>query len=400
MENIFSATLSLAKFWWYYIALPLPAVTSMEANEYKDHMYALIMAGGGGTRLWPISREKTPKQFLPLVGNQSLFQITAHRLSKLLPWERIYVSTATDEYAKEIKRQCPSILKENIIIEPVRRDSGPAHTLGALYIFKKDPQAVIINAASDHLVNPEKNYRGTMDTAAQFAFSGDYLVAVGIKPEYPHTGMGHMKRGIKVNSVNGRTIYKLDKFVEKPELALAKRFTKSGKYFWNANMYVWRADTFLKAVKEFAPDIYNVLNRIAKDFGTTHANTTLSEEYPKMPKISVDYAVSEKANNVVMLTSDFGWTDIGDWNELWKNLPKDEIGNVIFETLEEGGQLINIDTSDALIHTNGRMVAVIDVDNIIVVDTKDALLICSKSRAQKVKQIVETLKAQGKNDLL
>ncbi len=372
----------------------------MGENEYKDHMYALIMAGGGGTRLWPISREKTPKQFLPIVGKQSLFEITAHRISKLLPWEKIYVSTATDAYVKDILALCPDIPRENIIVEPVRRDSGPAHTLGALYIFKKDPQAVIINAASDHLVNPEKNYRGTMDTAAKVAYNGDYLVTVGIKPEYPHTGMGHMKRGHKLEMVDGRTVYKLDKFVEKPELSLAKRFTKSGKYFWNANMYVWRADIFLKAVKEFAPDIYKVLNRIAKDLGTTQIKTTLAEEYPKMPKISVDYAVSEKANNVVMLTADFGWTDIGDWNELWKNLPKDEAGNVIFETLEGGGQLINIDTSDALIHTNGRMVAVIDVDNIVVVDTKDALLICSKSKAQKVKQIVETLKGEGKNDLL
>jgi mannose-1-phosphate guanylyltransferase len=372
----------------------------MEENQYKSHMYALIMAGGGGTRLWPISREKTPKQFLPLVNSQSLFQITAHRLSKLLPWDRIYVSTATEEYAKEIVKQCPSILKENIIVEPVRRDSGPAHTLGALYIFKKDPQAVIINAASDHLVNPEKNYRATMDTAAKVAYSGDYLVAVGIKPEYPHTGMGHMKRGLKMETANGRAVYKLDKFVEKPELSLAKRFTKSGKYYWNANMYVWRADTFLKAVKEHASDIYTVLNRIAKDIGTSQIKSTLIAEYPKMPKISVDYAVSEKARNVVMIVADYGWTDIGDWNELWKNSPKDEVGNVIFETLQSGGQLINIDTSDALIHTNGRMVAVIDVDNIVVVDTKDALLICSKSKAQKVKQIVEALKAGGKTDLL
>lgn len=371
-----------------------------DENSYKDHMYALIMAGGGGTRLWPLSREKTPKQFLQFFGKESLFEITIKRLMKLLPSERIFVSTATKEYAREIEKLVPELQKEHIIVEPVRRDSGPAHALGASYIYKQDPDAVIINAASDHLVNPEKNYRNSMEIASKIAYDSRNLVAVGIRPTYPHTGMGHMKRGKKVMMVGGRSIYKLDKFVEKPELSLAKRFTKSGKYFWNANMYVWRADAFLEAVSKYAPDIYKPLNEISEFIGTKYQNNVLENEYQNMPKISVDYAVSEKADNVLMLMSDFGWTDIGDWNEVWKNLPKDESGNVTLQPDGGDPNLMTIDTSDALFHNNGRVVAVIDVDNIIVVDTKDALLICSKSKAQKVKQIVETLKAEGKTDLL
>jgi mannose-1-phosphate guanylyltransferase len=372
----------------------------MAVETYRDHMYALIMAGGGGTRLWPLSREHTPKQFLKLFGKESLIEITAKRLLHLLPWDRIFVSTATDEYASTIKKLLPLLPEENIIVEPVRRDSAPAHGLGAIHILKKDPQAVIINAASDHFISPESNYKRTMLAAAEAAYGGDHLIAVGITPEYPHTGMGHMKIGAKWHRVGHRQVYKLERFVEKPALPLAKRFTASGKYFWNANHYVWRADTYLKALKTNAPQIDKGLREIAEFIGTKHYEKVLNAEYAKFPKISVDYAVSEKAKNFLMLIADYSFTDIGDFNELWKNLSKDESGNVVLDSPHESGEIINIDTSDALIHNNGKLIAVIDVDNIIVVDTKDALLIVSKSKAQKVKQVVERLKSEGRTELL
>jgi mannose-1-phosphate guanylyltransferase len=369
-------------------------------RSFRPHLYGLIMAGGGGTRLWPMSREHTPKQFLKLFGKHSLIEITAKRIRKILPWERIFVSTATEEYAKEIRTLLPDIPRENIIVEPVRKDSAPAHGLGAAHIFKKDPNAVIINAASDHFITPEKNYKRTMLAASEAAFSGDWLIAVGITPEYPHTGMGHLKIGERWAVVGHRLIHKLEKFVEKPDLAIAKRFTNSGNYYWNANHYVWRADSFLSALEKHAPEIHSGLMKISDAIGTKQYTDVLTSEYGKMPKISVDYAVSEKAKNFLMLVADYSFTDIGDWNEVWKNLPKDESGNVIIDSVHNNEGLINIDTSDTLIHRDGRLVAIIDVDNIIVVDTKDALLICSKSKAQKVKQIVETLKKEGKVDLL
>jgi mannose-1-phosphate guanylyltransferase len=372
----------------------------MSKNYYKKHLYALILAGGGGTRLWPRSTEATPKQFLKLFGNKTLTEITAERLSKFMPWERIYVVTATSEYGKEIDKLLPELPSENIIVEPMKRDTAAAHGIGALYIHRKDPSAVIVNAASDHFVSPVSNYIQTMHAAAKVAYSGDWLVAVGIKPTYPHTGLGHIKRGRQVDVSNGRIVYKLDKFVEKPRLELAKKFTDSGEYFWNANMYVWRADTFMQALKKHAPQIRTGMNKINSALGTKEENRVIFSEYEKMPKISVDYAVSEKADNFLTLVANFNWTDIGDWNEVWKNLPKDDIGNVIIGGNEPEGEVINIDTSDALVQTDGRLIAIIDVDNIVIVDTKKALLVCSKSKAQNVKKIVEILKQQGRSELL
>ncbi|MCX7928117.1 MAG: sugar phosphate nucleotidyltransferase [Patescibacteria group bacterium] len=366
---------------------------------YRQHLYGLIMAGGGGTRLWPLSNENNPKQFLKLFGGKTLIEITAYRLNSFLPWERIYVSTATSAYAEKIRQLLPSIPQENIIIESVRRDSGPAHGLGALYIFKKDKDAVIINAASDHLVNPEKNYEKTMYAASNVAFNTKALVAVGISPLYPHTGMGHLKIGKKIGFVEGRNIYEREKHVEKPPLALAKKYTASGEYYWNANHYVWRADSFLESLKENAPDIYNCLMRISDAIGTDYEDKVLAEEFPKMPKISVDYAVSEKEKNFLMLVADYNWTDVGNWNEVWQELPKDEFGNVVLGKLASDAEFINIDTSDTLVYRNGKTIAVLGVDNIVIVDTKNALLVCSRSKAQNVKQVVEILKEKKRDDL-
>src|SRR3989344_3199339 len=370
----------------------------MSAKSYKDHLYALVMAGGGGTRLWPRSRDKTPKQFLKLFGNKTLLEITIERLRKFLPWERIFISTATIKYEIEIKRLLPSVPKNHIIVEPARRDTAPAHGLGALPIYKKDYQAVIINAASDHFIRPEKNYKKIMYAASCVAYEGNFLVAVGVRPSYPHTGMGHIRRGKKIKTVEGKIVYKLDKFVEKPPLPQAKRYTSSGNYFWNANQYVWKADSFLQALSNYQPEIYKNLMMIGKFIGTKKEKQVLEKYYNLMPKISVDYAVSEKAKNFLMLVADYEWTDIGDWNEVWKNLTKDEYGNVVIDGDAPGGEVINLDTSDALIHTDGRLIAIIDVDNIIVVDTDDALLICSKSKAQNVKKIVEQLKQKSEKE--
>ncbi|QQS38582.1 mannose-1-phosphate guanylyltransferase [Candidatus Woesebacteria bacterium] len=369
-------------------------------TNYKEHLYALIMAGGGGTRLWPMSLERCPKQFLKLFGNTSLLEITAERLVRFLPWERIIVSTSSDDYAKEIKKLLPKLDSKNIVVEPIRRDSGPAHALSTMVIYKRDPDAVIINAASDHLVRPTSSYKRVMLAAAATAYQGDYLVAVGVKPTYPHTGMGHLQKGDFVKKVNSRSVYKLKRFVEKPPLEMAKKYTTSGDYFWNANQFVWRADSFLNAVKKHAPEIWTHLEIISHHIGTTNEHKIIESEFPKMPKISVEYSVCEKADNFLMLMSDYQWTDIGDWNEVWKNLGKDYQGNVIIDGDEPGGEIINMDTSDALIHKNGRLIAVIDVDNLVIIDTKDALLICSKSKAQNVKKIVNRLKEMKRNDLL
>ncbi|BCX14815.1 MAG: mannose-1-phosphate guanylyltransferase [Patescibacteria group bacterium] len=368
--------------------------------NYKDHLYALILAGGGGTRLWPKSLEKTPKQFLRLFGDKTLFQTTAYRLNKLVDWEKIFCVTVSEEYKKEILKQVKEFLPENIIVEPARRETAPAHGVGALYIYKKDPEAVIVTEAADRLVKPARLYLKTLKAAASYAFDTKKLVTVGIKPTYPHTGYGYIRKGEKMALIDGVRFFKVKKFVEKPILEVAERYVKSGDYFWNAGQFVWRADSILSAIEKNEPQIASNLKKIGKFLGTSDEKKVLKHVYEKMPKISIDYAVAERDRNFVVIQADFFWTDIGDWKEVWENSKKDDFGNVVIDGDEEGGEVINIDTSDALIHTDGRLIAVVDVDDVVIVDTPKALLVCSKSRSQNVKKIVEELKERGKKELL
>lgn len=362
-------------------------------------MYALIVVGGGGTRLWPVSRAKSPKQFLKLFNNQTLTQITSYRFNKILPWEKIFAITTSEEYKKEIISEVPEFIHKNIIVEPMKKNTAPAYALGAVYIMKSDPDAVILNETADHLVDPQREYFKNLEAAAEAVYNKDILLAVGVKPTYPNIGYGYIKMGEKLEEVKGKFVFKLDKFTEKPELKVAQEYLSSGKYFWNSGQYVWSAKSFLSALSQYAPEIAHGMNTISESIGIKEEDEVKNSIYNKLPEISVDYAISEKAKNFIMIVADFRWTDIGDWKEVWENLEKDTSGNV-FVKGEGDGEVINIDTSDAIIHTSGRTIAIIDVDNIAVIDTKDVLLICAKSRAQSVKKIVEKLKEDKRIDLL
>jgi mannose-1-phosphate guanylyltransferase len=363
-------------------------------DNYKDHLYALILAGGGGTRLWPRSRNKSPKQFLPLfLEKQTLTQLTFLRFQKLVPIDKIFCVTVSEEYKKEILKEVPDFKKENIIVEPARRETGPAHALGAYMIKKIDPNAVIVTESADRLVSPVHRYLEVLRASAEVAYKEKVMVALGVPPRYPHTGLGHIKRGERLEDVGSVSFFKLEKFIEKPPLELAKKYTESKDYYWNAGEFVWRADVLLDEISKYAPDITKHLVRIDK-------GEKIENVYKDMPSISIDLAIAEKSKNFDVVHGDFNWTDIGDWKEVWENSKKDDFGNVIIDGDEKGGDIINIDTSDALIHKDGRLIAIIDVDNIIVVDTPDALLICSKSKAQNVKKVVEKLKEEKRIELL
>jgi len=323
-------------------------------------------------------------------------QITFERFLELVPKEKIFCVTVSEAYKAEIIKQIPGFVKDNILVEPERKETGPAHTLGAYFIRKLDPDAVIVTEAADRLVNPIHRYLGILKASASLAYKERVMIALGVEPKYPHTGLGHIKRGLKYTEVDDVEFYKLDKFVEKPEIELAKKYTESGEYYWNAGEFVWRADVLLAEIEKYAPDIYKNIMKI--DYKFTKEN--LAKAYKDMPKIAIDYAVAEKSDNFIVAHGDFSWTDIGDWKEVWENLPKDVGGNVIIKGEEDGGEIINIDTTDALIHTDGRLIAVVDVDNLVIVDTKEALLVTTKSRAQSVKKIVEKLKADKRTELL
>lgn len=308
--------------------------------------------------------------------------------------------TVSEAYKKEVLKEVPELLAENIIVEPARRETGPAHGLGATYIYKKDSEAVIITESADRLVKPVPQYLKTLKTAAEVAFREKILIAMGVEPRYPQPGYGHIKRGKKWNVIEGIRFYKLEKFVEKPPLALAKKYTVSGNYYWNAGQFVWRADNLLASLSRHAPEISSKLTKIYKTIGTKEEKRVLQKAYESMPKIAIDYAVAEKEKNFLVVEGNFFWTDIGDWKEVWENLSKDDQGNVIIDGDEPGGEIINLDTSNALIHTDGRLIAVVDVDDIVIVDTKNALLVCSKSKAQNVKKIVNQLEKEKKTDFL
>ncbi len=377
------------------------------SGDYKDHLYTLIVAGGGGTRLWPKSRNNSPKQFLKIFNNKSLMQITINRLREILPWSKIFVVTVSEEYKKEILKEISGITPENIIVEPLRKNTAPAHGIGAAFIYKKDKDAVILNETADHLVSPDRLYFKTLKVAAEAAFSGDWIVTIGIKPTYPGTGYGHIKKAEKYEVFGDDVVYKFGKFVEKPDLETAKKFNESGDYFWNAGQYVFRADTYLKALKEHQPKVGEAIEKIFESIGTPDEKKEILRQYSEIPEktgegkpMSIDYAVSEKAKNILLVVADYHWTDIGDWKEVWENLPKDQNGNVIISSGVKGGEVINIDTSEALIHTDGRLIAIVDVDDIAIVDTKDVLLVCRKSQAQSVKKIVEKLKEEKRTELL
>lgn len=363
-----------------------------------DHAYAVILAGGGGTRLWPKSRNKSPKQFLKLSGKDTMMQVAANRLTKVVPWDHVIVVT-NEKYIEEVKQQLPQVPAENIIAEPKKKDTALAMLVGALFAYSKDPNAVVLNGASDHVVVNEKEFVRVMNAALKVASEGKYLVTVGIMPTHPSTGFGYIKIGDDLEKIDRNfSVFKVKSFTEKPNEATARAFISTGKYFWNANMYVWSAKALDEAFKKHMPDIYDLtrplLNKKRADF-----NDALPAIYEKAPTISIDYAISEKADNLVLIPGDFGWNDVGDWKVVYELGTKDLSNNVI---LSEGpeAKALTIKAQNNLVQTNGRLVALVEVNDMIVVDTDDILLIVPKSRSQDVKKIVERLKEENQEEYL
>ena len=358
----------------------------------KPTLYPVIMAGGSGTRFWPLSRQLFPKQLLKIIGDETLIQQTMRRVVTGAPSERVMISTNPPQ-AESIRVQLgewKDALKDNFVLEPEGRNTAPAIALVALHLLRRDPEAVMLVVPADHIVKGQKAFDAAVTLAAELAAQG-LLVTFGIKPIRPETGYGYIKPDSKTvfGKRGGLKGYRVGRFVEKPDAAKAAQYLKAGDYFWNSGMFVWRAATILEEIRRHQPVLARGIDRLGRLLEQNAARAAIDEEYRRLPSISIDTGVMEKSEKAAMVPVTFKWSDVGSWGSLDEVAPKDKAGNVV------GGRVVDIDSQRSVVYGDRRVVATIGLTDMVVVDTPDATLVCPKSRAQDVKRIVDILKQQG-----
>jgi mannose-1-phosphate guanylyltransferase len=362
-------------------------------------LHAVILAGGSGTRLWPLSRAGNPKFLHALTGTPAtLLQATAERVAPLADSSHMYVVTGIS-HAAAVARQLPELPEENLLIEPAPRDSCGAIGLAAAVIARRDPNAMMASFASDHLVRDGERFVATLREAIAGAEQG-YLMTVGISPNRPETGYGYLECS---GPVGDGPVRKVHEFKEKPSYDVARAYLESGHYFWNASMFVWRVSLFLRELERQQPVLFAGLDRIAEAWDTPRRDQVVAKIWPKLPKISVDYAVMEGAaatGLVATVPGDFGWNDIGDFHTLGEVLPANDGDNVVLDPGEKPEVLLLDSTGTIVVPQSGRMIATLGLRDMIVVDTPDAVMICPRERAQEVKRFVDALKERGDQHLL
>ncbi len=353
------------------------------------------MAGGAGTRLWPLSRESQPKPLIPLVDQSlSMFQVSVERLSPLFPPERILV-VANSDLTASLREQAPSLPAENFIIEPEGRDTAPAVGLGAIHIGHRDPQAVMAVLTADHHIKDVGKFHQVLEIASRVAASGA-IVTLGITPTFPATGFGYIERGRLDRSVDGVEVFALKQFHEKPDQHTAEQYLLSGNFSWNSGMFTWTVQRVMAEFRRHAPDIYSVLARLEATIGRPDYDEVLAQVWPEVRRISVDFALMEHIReDVYVIPVELGWSDIGNFSALYNVLSSGNHENVIHASETP----LLLDTTGTLIISK-RLVAAIGIENLIIVDTGDSLLVCRRDRAQDVRQIVEQLKREQRNTYL
>jgi mannose-1-phosphate guanylyltransferase len=358
-----------------------------------NHFYALIMAGGVGSRLWPLSRQKSPKQVLPLMGDRSMFAMAVERLQPLMTPDDVLVVVG-EEQVDLLKAEGTGIPDRNYVVEPAGRGTAPAIALSALALRRRDPDAIMAVLTADHFIGDDEGFREVLKAACAVA-AQNYLVTLGITPSAPATGYGYIERGQHLLQANDYAAYKVTAFREKPDLVTAKHFVTSGRHSWNSGMFVWKVSRFLDELSRTMPEFHQQLRLIDAALGTPDADRVLRAVWQDVQPQTVDYGVMEKARDVAVIPAEFGWNDVGSWATLLEILDNDEQGNVI-----RHAQHVGVDTSNTLVFGHDRLVATIGLHDLIVIDTGDAVLICPKDRAQDVKKIVDDLKKSGKAQYL
>jgi mannose-1-phosphate guanylyltransferase len=355
-------------------------------------IYAFIMAGGVGSRLWPRSRKKTPKQFLDLISQETMLQDAYARLQPLIAPENILVGTG-EMYVATVREQLPSLPAENIIVEPAGRGTAPAIGLGALHIQRRDPDATMAVVTADHHIGLVDRFQRVLSAAAQVA-QERHLVTLGIAPSFPSTGYGYIQRGEELATIDEFTIYSAERFTEKPDASTAKAFLGSGLYSWNSGMFIWQVRAIMAEFERQMPHFYTQLNEIGQAADTPDARSTLKRVWQAVEKQTIDYGIMEHAMNVAVIPVKIGWNDIGSWHTLMELLDADPDGNVGMR------DHIAVDTSNTMVYSTKKLVATIGLDNLIVIETDDALLICPRDRCQQVRTVIDILRARGRDDLL
>jgi len=353
-----------------------------------EHSYVVIMAGGGGTRLWPLSRKEKPKQLLSLLGKETLFQSTVARLEKLFPPERIVIVTVA-ELAREMQEQVPSIPAENYLIEPAPRGTASVVALAAAVLKKRDPQAVMAIQTSDHYIRNRDLFHYLIRTAFDVA-KKNYLVTLGIAPTFPSTGYGYIQQGEPLDGDYQYPVYKVQRFKEKPDQETAQQLLHSGDHSWNSGMFIWRADAILAEIERQMPELFKAVKEISAAWDTLKQDEVLQEYWHDLKNQTIDYGIMEKAEQVAVLPAGgLGWSDVGSWNSLFEILLPDMNGNVA-----TSAQHLALDTHNTLVYSDDdqRLVVTIGLDDMVVVDTGDVLMICKADQSQKVRDVVEHLK--------
>jgi len=354
----------------------------------RPRMLAVIMAGGSGTRFWPLSRSSRPKQFLPIATPRPMIVETVKRLLPFLPYESIY-TISNRAQAAIIKSLVPGLPGSHVLVEPMSRNTAASLILATARIYRQDPGAVVFALPADHLIAKPGVFRRKLDAAAQAAAGSGAIVTFGIPPTFPSTGFGYIHYSSRnALRIKGEIFSPVLRFKEKPSLQRAKAFLRQGSHAWNSGMFIWRADVFARKLERYAPDFYPFWKRILTALEKKD-RIEIGRVFRGIPATSIDYALMERARGVLMNEGDFGWSDVGSWVALADIWPKDDAGNSI------RGESLVLDTRRSLIYSPHRMTAVVGLDNIIVVDTQDALLICRKDRDQAVKEIIESLKKRG-----
>lgn len=359
-----------------------------------EHFYALIMAGGGGTRLWPMSRNDTPKQLLPLIEEQSMFRVSIERLAPLFTPDRIYV-VAGEKHMQALREQAPELPNENFIAEPSARDSGPAAALGITTICKRDPDATIAILTADHHIANKDGFRRALEAAHTIA-QEDGIVTLGIAASLPSTAFGYIRRGELIREVNGFHCYHSLGFTEKPDLEKAMTFIASGDYSWNSGMFIMRASQALSEFERQQPEIYRLMMRLQQDMDTPRYRETLSTIWEQVPKKSIDYAIMEGAQQMAVIPVDIGWSDVGSWDALYGILELDECGNCY---KGHAPDRLMVDTTNTLVYSD-KLTVTIGIENLVIVETDDVLMVCHKDRSQDVRQIVAMLREKNSDTYL